>query len=168
VHPLKNHLVEILNRITDSGFFRSWRGRSGAGAAKESTGTRGERLAAGFLKKKGWRILYHSYSTPRGELDLIATAKIPQPDGSFRKTIVFVEVKTWTQAGQGGPSDAVHADKQRRVTNAALEFLKQKSLLNSPARIDVIEVVLIGSDGQPAIRHFENAFDAVGNFQMYS
>ena len=54
---------------------------------KESLGEKGERFAALWLKKHGYKLLYQNYELGDDEVDLIAI----DPD---RVTVVFVEVKT--------------------------------------------------------------------------
>jgi len=125
-----------------------------------SVGQRGERIAELFLKKAGYRILFRSYRTSLGEIDLVALGNTR----THAKQIVFVEVKAWSSPGEGGPSDAVDDRKQERLTKLALEFLKKFRLLECPARFDVIEVIL----NPRSIRHYENAFEATGKFQWYS
>lgn len=118
-------------------------------------GTRSERAAASFLKKLGYRILLRNYTCPLGELDLIAL------DG---RTLVFVEVRS-TEADSGAaPAASVDSAKQQRLTRLALFFLKQKTLLGSPARFDVITLSWPDGAKKPAIAHFKNAFEATGNF----
>ena len=76
-------------------------------------GDRAERAAASYLKRLGYRVLTRGYRIREGEVDLIAI------DG---RTIVFVEVK----ARRGGsPAEAVTPEKQRKLTLAALHFLKR-------------------------------------------
>jgi len=129
-------------------------------ASESSVGARGEQLAADYLRKQGLKILHRSYRSPLGEIDIIAVDRT----GRRQKTLVFVEVKTWSRPAQGGPSDAVDSHKQERLTRLALEFLKRHHLLENPARFDVVQVVL-----EPlAIRHFPNAFEATGEFQWFS
>ncbi len=146
------------HRLCD-GFFRLFQ----ANPSPESLGPKGERLAAKYLRGLGYRILARSYRSMRSEIDIIAL------DG---KTIVFVEVKTWSRAGEGGPSDAVDREKQLRLTRAALVYLKKHRLLEYRARFDVIEVTAPisanASISQPNIRHFRNAFEAVGEYQMFA
>ena len=97
-------------------------------------GGRGERAAARFLRRRGFRILLRGYRTTRGEIDLVAR------DG---ETLVFVEVKT---RSRGMPAEAVTPEKQRRLTLAALHFLKRHGLLDRPrevpCRFDVVAIVL--------------------------
>jgi putative endonuclease len=134
--------------------------RQTASADEElSVGDLGERLASNFLKRLGYRILETGFTVRSGEIDIIAI---------HNRVVVFVEVKAWTRAGEGGPSDAVDDRKQKRITSAALQYLKQNRLLETPARFDVVEVVLQGNRGEPEIRHFQNAFEATGSYQMFS
>ena len=129
-------------------------------AIESSVGDRGEELAAKYLRSQGLKILHRGYRSPLGEIDIIA---IDASDRN-RRTIVFVEVKTWSSPAQGGPSDAVDERKQERLTRLALEFLKRHHLLESPARFDVVQVILVPL----SIRHFPNAFEATGKFQWFS
>ena len=84
--------------------------------------------------------------------------------------VVFVEVKTWTfhHENSGGPSDAVDDAKQEKISKAAMTYMKRHRLLESSGRADVIEIILGSVPGRPSIRHFENAFEAVGKFQMFT
>ena len=123
-----------------------------------SLGADGERLAAIFLQRQGYRILARGHRQRLGEVDLIAM------DGSV---VVFVEVKTWRSNGAGDPSEAVDARKQERLTRAALIYLKRRKLLDRAARFDVVSIVWPERQSAPEIRHFINAFEAVGKWQMY-
>jgi Holliday junction resolvase-like predicted endonuclease len=88
----------------------------------------------------------------------------------FDWCIVFVEVKTWGSAWEnsGGPSDAVDAEKQRKITQTALIYCKRHGLLDTSGRADVIEVTFEELTRRPIFRHIENAFEAVGSYQLYS
>lgn len=127
-------------------------------------GQAGEKAAAVFLKRAGYRILEYGHRQKLGEIDLVAL------DGDC---LVFVEVKTWQAGHDMDPSEAVDRRKQEKLTRAALIYLKQKKLLQRPARFDVISIVWpkdglpSETTGQPKIRHFANAFEAVGNGQWY-
>jgi len=122
-------------------------------------GRRGEEEAARYLRQRGWRILARSDRLKPGELDLVAL------DG---QTVVFVEVKARTSAQSGHPSEAVGADKQRRLTRLALAYLKRHRLLDSPARFDVVAVTWPAGQAQPTIEHLQGAFEAVGPGGFYS
>src|ERR1700722_20114987 len=99
------------------------------------------------------RILLRRYQTEQGEIDLIAR------DGD---TLVFVEVKA---RRRGQPAEAVTLEKQRRLTLAALQFLKRHDLLEQRCRHDVVAIVWPDDKREPEIEHFRNAFEAVGRGQ---
>ena len=129
----------------------------------EPLGAYGERLAAIFLERQGYLILERSYRIKSGEIDLIAVWK--------RSVVVFVEVKTWAVPWEnaGGPSDAVDEKKQEKITRVALAYMKRHHLLESPGRADVIAVFAGVQPGErPKFRHFVSAFEATGQFQMFS
>jgi putative endonuclease len=125
---------------------------------KQSLGKRGERAAARYLKRRGYKILARGDRLAPGELDLVALD---------RKTIVFVEVKTRRSAEAGHPAEAVSPAKQRRLTRLGVTFLKRYGLLEHSARFDVVAVIWPEAE-RPTIEHFENAFDAVGENEFYS
>jgi putative endonuclease len=129
----------------------------------ESLGEYGERLASIYLERQGYLILERSYRLKSGEIDLIAVWR--------RRIVVFVEVKTWATPWEnaGGPSDAVDQKKQEKITRVALSFMKRHHLLESSGRADVIAVFAGVQPGTgPKFRHFVNAFEAIGTFQMFS
>ena len=122
-------------------------------------GTRSERAAARFLRRQGFRILTRNYSCPHGELDIIAL------DGAC---IVFVEVRSTGNDDIERPALSVDLAKQTRLTNLALHFLRQKRLLDRPARFDVLAISWPEAQREPRIEHHRQAFEAVGRWQMYS
>jgi len=122
-------------------------------------GDEGERLAARYLRRQGFRILARRYRTAMGEIDLIAR------DG---KSIVFVEVKTRRSEAAGLPHEAVDLHKQAQLTRLALAFLKRFRLLEQPARFDVVSIVWAAAACPPEIIHYRNAFEPPGRGQMYS
>ena len=102
------------------------------------------------------RIITRGYRTNQGEIDLIAR------DGDM---LVFVEVKT---RRRGDPAEAVTPRKQRRLTLAALHFLKRYDLLETVrGRFDIVAIVWADDHAEPTIEHISNAFEAVGKFQMF-
>ncbi len=118
----------------------------------------GEKAAARYLKRLGYKIIARGHRSKWSEIDLIAV------DG---QTIVFVEVKTRQSQETGHPAEAVGAEKQRRLTRAAVAFLQQYRLLDRPARFDVVAVTW-PEEQRPTIEHFQNAFEAVGRWEYYS
>ncbi len=128
------------------------------GILNKLLGNRGERAAAKYLKRQGFRILARQSRSRIGEIDLIAL------DGD---TIVFIEVKTRSSHAAGHPSEAVTPAKQKQLTRAALVWLKHRRLLDQRGRFDVIAITW-GDSGPPVIEHYRNAFEAVGTSQMFS
>ena len=100
-------------------------------------------------------MLTRGYRTRLGEIDLIAR------DG---ETLVFVEVKS---RRRGVPAEAVTPEKQRRITLAALQFLRKHGLLDVRGRFDIVAIVWPDDRGEPRIEHIPNAFEAVGRGQMF-
>lgn len=130
-----------------------------AGWLRRCLGNRGERVAEQYLVKQGLRVLARRLRSRRGELDLVAL------DG---QQVVFVEVKTRLDHRAGHPVEAVGPDKQRKLTELALEFLKKHRLLGQPARFDIVAITWPENQREPKIEHFRNAFEAAGRFQMFA
>jgi len=115
-------------------------------------GEEGERLAARFLKKAGYKVLYRNYKpTYGGEVDLVCRARM-------RMELVFVEVKTRSSEAYGSPEEAVNWEKQRRIVRAAREWLEQLDVEDVTIRFDIVEVIL--HEGHREVRHIQNAFTA--------
>jgi putative endonuclease len=125
-------------------------------------GRRGEQEAARLLRRKGLLVVAQSESDRAGEIDLIAADK-------RSKSLIFVEVKTLQTTRPGHPAERVDETKQARITRAALRYLKRRGLLGTPCRFDVIAIWW--PKGQPhpqRIEHYEHAFEAAGDFQMWA
>lgn len=113
---------------------------------KKVLGRKGEKLAAGYLKRRGYKILKRNYRTPFGEADIVAQ------DG---ETVVFCEVKARLSDAFGTPAEAVERHKRKRYTDIARYFLMRAGE-NVPVRFDVIEV-----EGEE-VNHIPAAFDGQG------
>ena len=94
-------------------------------------GRSGEDLAARSLIKKGYRIICRNYRTRFGEIDIVAQDS---------DTIVFIEVKSRRTSTFGHPKYAVTADKQERISKAALYYLKMTDQRHLRARFDVVTI----------------------------
>jgi putative endonuclease len=115
----------------------------GRNSPDQDVGARGERLAASFLKKNGYKVMERNYRSKRwGEIDIVAW------DGD---TLVFVEVKTRMTSLFGKPQEAVHPQKIRSLKRAGQFYLRQKKV-EGPVRIDVVAVTL-GWD--PRVKNIE-------------
>lgn len=114
-------------------------------------GRLGEDAAAEWLAAQGCTIEARNYTSPYGEIDIIA-----RKDG----ILAFVEVKTRTEGGLTNPRDAVTLAKQKRVVETALCYLEEKKETKLQPRFDVAEVTLTPVFPQrvSGIRWIENAF----------
>ena len=97
-------------------------------------GARGEKEAAKYLRKKGYKIVARNVHLTHGEIDIIARNS---------QYIVFVEVKTRADNDflkrYGRPAKAVDAEKNRHLVSAANEYLKNNKVTLLP-RGDIVEV----------------------------
>ncbi len=128
--------------------------------SKKEVGVLGEKKAARYLRKLGFRIVGRNVHCGRNELDLIAKNK---------KYILFVEVKSRSfeyadEAFLHRPALSVDAAKRTRTVQAAKDYLHAHPHALCP-RFDVIEVYFDRSRlGKPLkIHHIEGAFDAKGH-----
>lgn len=118
---------------------------------KESLGEKGERFAALWLKKQGYKLLYQNYQLGDDEVDLIAI----DPD---RVTVVIVEVKT-RSSSEPAPESSINRKKQFNLARLASRLGKRKEFSGRPFRFDAIAIVW--PDGEePQIKHYEAAFDS--------
>ncbi len=116
--------------------------------AKITTGKEGEKIAAAFLKKNGYRICDINFRCILGEIDIVARDK---------DEIVFIEVKTRKSGELGYPEQAVGIRKQKKMSHLALWYLQQKKIDDADARFDVVAVTMLPSGNE--IKLIKNAFD---------
>ena len=96
-------------------------------------GAHGERIAAAYLRKNGYRILSANVRLPLGQLDIVAK------DGN---TIVFVEVKTRACQDFGLPEEAINYKKRKKMISLGWCYLKKNNLCGSDCRFDVVSILL--------------------------
>ena len=110
----------------------------------------GEKKAAAYLWRRGYKIITRNYRCRSGEIDIIARK---------RGILAFVEVKLRKNADYGAARDYVTAPKQQRVISAAKHYLLHTDMELQP-RFDVIEVY--APNGRrtlfPHVDHLEDAF----------
>lgn len=115
---------------------------------KQRIGRSGEEMAAEHLQRMGYKILTRNYRTRQAEIDIIA---------EHNGCIVFVEVKARRRSGYGHPKWAVTPAKQRKISMAALTYLKKQRAMERRARFDVVTIQTV--DGAHRIEVIANAFD---------
>ncbi|MCA9284916.1 MAG: YraN family protein [Phycisphaerales bacterium] len=136
-------LVAWIARLRDR-----WRRRR---ALRNGVGRRGERVAAQWLRRHGYRLLAANARIGRDEADLIALA----PD---RRTLVVVEVKS-TGSTRRDPVARVDRRKQQRMQRLAAAALRWPGHGATVVRFDVIGVVLEGRRVR-RLEHRPGCFDA--------
>ena len=107
----------------------------------------GEKIAADFLKDRGYQWLDANYNTPYGELDLVFLDQ---------DIIVFVEVKTRTSGRFGPPEASITDVKLERIQNSALLWLQAHPKCVDDWRIDAVAVLLDSQGKVKDIQHFIN------------
>jgi len=117
----------------------------GAGRRRRAYGfgRRAERLAAWWLRLKGYRILARDFRVPAGEIDLIARRG---------RILALVEVKA--RADLDHAWDALGARQKRRIERAGETFLQRRPDL---AGLDLrFDVMLMAPRRRP--RHIADAW----------
>ena len=115
---------------------------------RKEAGAIGEKLAADFLKRRGYRILRRNYRCRGGEIDIIAQHK---------ECLVFVEVRTKRSSGFGTPEESVSFIKREKLVSLADTYLQSCNNLPPNWRIDVIAVELTSDNRVSRLEHIENA-----------
>ena len=124
---------------------------------KKIVGAFGERKAAKYLIKKGYRIVERNVNTPFGEVDIIA---------SVGTVLVFVEVKTRSSEQYGAGIEAVTINKQKKLIKSAQYYCKMKNI-TPLCRFDVIAIDInhFGIRAIKNITHLENAFICYSSYK---
>ncbi len=129
---------------------------------KKDIGTYGEDAAERYLKRRFWHILSRNYSAYGGEIDII---------GYRFGVLTCFEVKTRSNGLYGKPSEAVDAEKIKKIKTALRDFSKlyrkgnripvfhfglwlNRRILKQ--RIDVIEVYLSPNGEIEKINHIKD------------
>jgi putative endonuclease len=102
-------------------------------------GAYGERVAAAFVRRHGYRVLTRNYKTTGGEIDLVCR---------HGDVLVFVEVKT--RAGElfGRPAETIDTRKEEALRHAARRYLELLDRADGKIRyrFDAVEVRLKAGD----------------------
>lgn len=103
----------------------------------------GEKTAAEYLKRRGFRLVASNFKAPigrnsrgtqvSGEIDLIAFDN---------DKLCFIEVKTRSSDDFASPLTAVDIRKQRQITRTARVYRKIFEVTNLKFRYDVVSIIL--------------------------
>lgn len=110
--------------------------------AAEERGRRGERIAAWWLRFRGWRILAQRVRVAGGEVDLVARRG---------RILALVEVKT--RSSDADLATAIDAHRLKRVAVAAASIAPRFARPGDDIRIDVMLV-----KGWRGVTRIENAW----------
>jgi putative endonuclease len=119
--PPRRYFLAVLR--TDPATWTDPRHREGVAA---------EQLAADLLRRCGYQLLAHRFTSHRHDIDLIARR------GSI---VVFVEVRQRSGTRYGTPAQSVTARKRLELARAASAWLQRHGRPGDAARFDVIGVV---------------------------
>ena len=118
--------------------------------ATDRLGRSGERLAADYLRERGYRVVDRNVRRREGEVDLVAL------QGG---TLVFVEVKLRRPRQAGRAVEQLSRRKQHRLRELAAAYGMEHPELPADQRIDLVAIDL-GEDGAvAAFRHIRSAVE---------
>jgi putative endonuclease len=115
---------------------------------RKEVGAIGEKLAADFLKKRGYKISQRNFRCREGEIDIIA-----QKD----ECLVFVEVRTKKNTAFGTPEESVTLSKREKLISLANAYIQAYNKPPQSWRIDVVAVELTPDNRVSRLEHIENA-----------
>jgi len=107
-------------------------------------GKKGENKAVETLQTAGMSVIARNFRSRQGEIDIIAL------DG---ETLVFVEVKAYSQFGLESLAYSISPKKQRRIIETAKYFLSiNRQYYGRAIRFDVVFI------GNETVSHLASAF----------
>jgi putative endonuclease len=116
-------------------------------AEHNESGRKAEELAANWLIGKGYELLAKNYRHGYAEIDLIFT---------YKKLLVFVEVKYRSGTGFGFAEEFVDYTKRKLILKAADQFIYENNW-DLDIRFDIVGVYR-NKSGDINFKHFEDAF----------
>jgi len=116
---------------------------------RRESGSIGEKVAARFLRTKGYSIRETNFRCRAGEIDIVA-----EKDGC----LVFIEVRTKTSLEFGLPEESVTRAKREKLVSTALTYLASHENTPETWRIDLVAVEL---DQRGKVTRLELIEDAV-------
>ena len=117
---------------------------------RQEVGCLGERLAAKFLRRRGYHIIETNFRCRGGEIDIIAR----QGD-----CLVFIEVRTRSSSSFGSPEESITQVKRSKLIFTALTYISSHSNLPEQWRIDAVAVEIDVQGQVKRIELIENAVE---------
>ena len=125
-------------------------GKKTSSAKKQKLGRLGEDMACIYLEDNGLSIIERNWTCAFGEADIVALED---------DILVFIEVKTRSEAYSGLPEYAVTAERRARYEKIAIAYLSQNKRPSGRVRFDVVAIKMTGVQ-QCLLRHHRDAFGA--------
>lgn len=117
------------------------------GKYKKTLGCFGENLAKNFLIRRGYKIIAGNVRIGHCELDIIA---------SYKKELVFVEVKTLSSEKIGPADEALKSRQIKNLKRAMSIYCWQQHHNPEKARLDFISVDLNRAAKTAKLKHYQN------------
>ena len=117
---------------------------------RQTTGALGEKLAADFLTKRGFKIMETNFRCKEGEADIVAL------DGDC---LVIVEVRTKTSSNFGSPEESITETKQEHLRATAGRYRESRQNLPESTRIDLVAVELDKSGNLRRVELLQNVVE---------
>lgn len=114
---------------------------------KKTIGRFGENLAKNFLAKRGYKIIAGNIRIGRCELDIVA---------SYKKELVFVEVKTLSSEKIGPADEALKSRQIKNLKKAMSIYCWRRRHDPEKARLDFISIDLNRPAKTAKLKHYQN------------
>lgn len=100
--------------------------------SRRDKGQKGEDRASAYLKSRGFSILERNFTSPMGEIDIIALKD---------RRLIFVEVRARHSMSRGTPAQSITIFKKRRIVKTAQFYIKcHMHYAQMPIRFDFIGI----------------------------
>ncbi|MEJ0000307.1 MAG: YraN family protein [Verrucomicrobiota bacterium] len=109
-------------------------------SSPQETGRYGERVAAAFLRRHGYRVLTRNFRTERGEIDLVCR---------HGEVLAFVEVRARASGGWVRGGESIDARKEEALREAARHYLHLLRRDDVTWRFDAVDIQL--TTGAPPV-----------------
>ena len=116
---------------------------------RKNFGAYGEDLACQFLKRHGYTLLARNFTSPHGELDIIA---LHHKDPA---TICCIEVKTRVSEEYGAPEEAVTEEKIKKLHDTACSYFYRNKIEEKNFRLDIISIFCNLKTKKARIKHLK-------------
>jgi putative endonuclease len=128
--------------------------------SKKELGDLGEKVAAEYLREKGYTIIQKNFMSEWGEIDIIASDK---------NWTLFIEVKTRTDGSYGSPEESIDFKKIDRIRKAAIAFLKDnKPGGKKSSRFDAISIIVNRIQLEKLMSQDTGSNVLAGKYKMFS